>query len=297
MDVLVYENDSLKEELIEFIEEWDHIKNWKVYLHISPSNKIYVGITYKELTERWQNGAGYRECPAFWRAINKYGWNNIQHYLLLSELSKKSADRIETYLIQKYKKENRSYNIAKGGEGGTMPEETRKKLSIAEKGKFVSKETREKISKHNLNRGEDWHKKISNAHKKPVLQYNDTGELIKKWDSALDVKKELGIDNSAITLCCNNKRLHAGGYKWKWAENKDVPFCTFDEKKEILRRTKSLLAGHILQYDLNYNLIKEWECLYDILKENPTYKKASICKNLYGKCNSKYGYIWVKKNT
>lgn len=32
---------------------------WTVYEHISPSNKIYVGITSRNPKHRWDNGKGY----------------------------------------------------------------------------------------------------------------------------------------------------------------------------------------------------------------------------------------------
>lgn len=34
-------------------------KLWKVYKHVSPSNKVYIGITSKSLEERFKNGYGY----------------------------------------------------------------------------------------------------------------------------------------------------------------------------------------------------------------------------------------------
>ena len=35
-------------------------RNYKLYVHISPSNKRYYGITCQEKCEyRWQNGKGY----------------------------------------------------------------------------------------------------------------------------------------------------------------------------------------------------------------------------------------------
>ena len=57
----------------------------------------------------------------------------------------------EIKLIAYYKsnKKEYGYNIENGGHVNCVSEETKKKLSIANKGKFVSKETREKMSKNN----------------------------------------------------------------------------------------------------------------------------------------------------
>ena len=57
-------------------------KKWCLYRHTSPSGKVYVGITSKPILRRWNNGNGYRTCKNFWRAILKYGWDNIIHEVL-----------------------------------------------------------------------------------------------------------------------------------------------------------------------------------------------------------------------
>ena len=49
-------------------------RTWIVYEHISPSGKIYVGITSQRVKVRWQNGRGYIHCKVFYRSILKYGW-------------------------------------------------------------------------------------------------------------------------------------------------------------------------------------------------------------------------------
>ena len=56
--------------------------------------------------------------------------------------------------------------------------------------------------------------------KKPVFQIlND--KVVKKWDSALDVENELGINRSSICECLKGKIKSAGGYVWKY-ENSDT---------------------------------------------------------------------------
>ena len=48
----------------------------------------------------------------------------------------------------------------------------------------------------------------------------------------------------------------------------------------------------ILQYDLDGNFIREWECAADVGKE----VKGNICHCLKGKYKQAYGYIWKYKN-
>lgn len=71
---------------------------------------------------------------------------------------------------------------------------------------------------------DDHKKKISvansgknNKNSKPILQIDLDGNIIKLWDSSGQAAKILGISQSNINLCCNNKRRTANGYKWKFA--------------------------------------------------------------------------------
>lgn len=51
---------------------------------------------------------------------------------------------------------------------------------------------------------------------KPIIQFSKDGEFIKKWNSALDVQRELGIKQGNISNCCKGKRNIAGGYIWRY---------------------------------------------------------------------------------
>lgn len=125
------------------------MENWKVYMHKSPSGKVYIGITKRDLEIRWANGEGYKTCPIFYNAIRKYGWENIEHKLLFENLNDISAKLIEIDLIYYYKSINMSYNLTDGGQGQlgvrkygennpfcghTQSEEAKKKISDAQTG-------------------------------------------------------------------------------------------------------------------------------------------------------------------
>lgn len=47
--------------------------NYCVYLHTSPTNKYYVGITKQNPLKRWANGRGYCKNKHFYNAILKCG--------------------------------------------------------------------------------------------------------------------------------------------------------------------------------------------------------------------------------
>ena len=79
--------------------------SWSVYIHISPSNKFYVGITSKHPEERWRNGFGYYSQP-FYNVVKKYGWDNIYHEVIASNLTQEEACNFERILIKKLDSNN-----------------------------------------------------------------------------------------------------------------------------------------------------------------------------------------------
>ena len=117
-------------------------KTYCVYKHTSPSEKVYIGITCQKPEKRWNNGNGYKHNEYFWRAIQKYGWDNFEHEILFSDLSKEEAQVKEKNLINKYKSNipEFGYNISSGGEARTgvkLSEDAKKKISEANKGRLA----------------------------------------------------------------------------------------------------------------------------------------------------------------
>jgi hypothetical protein len=77
--------------------------NYYVYLHESPSEKVYVGITRTSLRKRWQKGKGYLtgSQPLFEKAIRKYGWDNFRHKIVLEGVSIREAKYTDYSIIVK----------------------------------------------------------------------------------------------------------------------------------------------------------------------------------------------------
>lgn len=128
-------------------------RNHKLYVHINKSNgKKYFGITKRKVEYRWNSGYGYKNNEYFYRAIEKYGWNEgFEHIVLFDNLTKEEAELLEQMYICLYDTTDRSkgYNITKGGEsfnGYKMTEEHRKKIGEANKGKKRSEKSRKKQS-------------------------------------------------------------------------------------------------------------------------------------------------------
>lgn len=230
--------------------------NYTVYMHISPSGKKYIGITGQSIERRWGNGNGYKNCISFYRAIEKYGWDNIEHIVLYSGLSKENAETKEIELIKKYNTTDSryGYNIENGGSTiGKHSKETKKKIGIANKGNISpfkgvprSEETKKKISEKNkvalksnipwnkgIKGGASWNKgiKLSEEHKKKlseakkgkpshriksILQYDKDNNFIAKYESLTIAGQTIGGDIRNISACCLGKKKTAYGYIWKY---------------------------------------------------------------------------------
>lgn len=193
-------------------------KPYSVYMHTCPNDKKYIGITCKKPEYRWDNGNGYRNNDHFFRAITKYGWENITHEILFSGLSKEEACEKEISLISEYGTNlyENGYNNTAGGEHALHTEETKRKIKEHHKDftgannpNFGKKRTAETIAKvYGSN----------NCRARAVCQYSISGELIKVFGCIKDAERETKISQGNISYCVSGKRKHAGGYVWRYED-------------------------------------------------------------------------------
>lgn len=197
---------------------------WTVYVHISPSNKYYVGITSKKPKERWRNGDGYKKNEYFYRAIQKYGWNNFIHEIISEHLTKNEACDMEKLLIKKLNSSDyhHGYNISSGGSSGKsgvptsqlQKDVTSKRLKeLWENEEYRINETEKLRSLHN----DEWKKnqssKIKEKWKDPKARekYIHSFKLSykKRKDEGLVREPLYGSDNynSKKIVCLNTDEL------------------------------------------------------------------------------------------
>lgn len=210
-----------------------------VYKHTTPCGKVYIGITSQSVSSRWRNGYGYQRNSYFWKAIQKYGWENIKHEILFDSLTKEEAEAKEIELIAEYCSTDaaRGYNIDNGGNSiGMRSDATKKKISLKNKGKIRTLETREKISQiksgcgnHNYGKHftEEHRRKIGDAQRggkhpfaKAVVQLSKDGVIIKVYPSTTIAEAETGVKHGSISAVCRGKYgfKTAGGFVWRYAE-------------------------------------------------------------------------------
>ncbi len=206
--------------------------SYSVYEHICPNGKRYIGITCQKPERRWgKNGIGYQaHNQHFYNAILKYGWENIAHNIIESGLSKEDACKMERFFVALYNTCNREfgYNKSAGGEAPgtgvhrTLSEETRRKIREAQKGKKIAPEAiRKRVeARKGYKHSEETKEKMSEAAKVPILQIDPNGNLIGRFDSILTAATKTNVAKQNICKCCKGIRKTAGGYMWRYYEEK-----------------------------------------------------------------------------
>lgn len=213
------------------------MNDYKVYIHIFPNNKVYIGMTCQKPKKRWNNGKSYTENKYMKNAINKYGWKNIKHEIVATNMTKEEAEKLEIYLInKKYKSNNRKYgyNIEYGGcHNGKTSEETKLKISKANKGKHNSPQTEfkkghitiisEKAKKRMSKERKGKHVSIKTEFKKGHKPLNAKAVLCVEtniiYNSIKEASKHTNIIASHISEVCSGKRKSAGKMHWKYILN------------------------------------------------------------------------------
>ncbi|MBR4486076.1 hypothetical protein IKS57_01730 [bacterium] len=81
----------------------------KVYVHKFPNGKKYVGVC-QSCEDRWRNGQGYAYNKKMYDDIKKYGWENIEHKILLETSDNELAYKLERILIDEMELVKNGYN-------------------------------------------------------------------------------------------------------------------------------------------------------------------------------------------
>ena len=205
-------------------EIWKDIKGYKGFYMISSYGRI------KSLKRIDNNNHFIRE------RILKQGDNNGYKHVSLSKNGKTKIFKVHRLVAEAFipnpnnlpqvnhKDENHSNNCVSNleycdalyndnyGTRNKRISEAHKGKTPWNKGKPHTEETRKKLSKAL--------KGIPNIkNRKKIAQIDiETDEIIKIWDCANDIYKELGFKNSNISACCNNKPHinTAYGFNWKF---------------------------------------------------------------------------------
>lgn len=244
-------------------------KNYSVYVHIFPNGKLYIGATRQVPIYRWRRGGGYKNCRTMFDAIKEFGWDNIQHIVLMEGLTQAEAMEVEKALIEKYETRDpdKGYNTKNGGQhfnnhseefieamrqrmvgntysaGRKMSESHREALSRANKGhhrpssfrgRKHSEETRKLISQIAKERwlNDEYREKLRNA--RPDM----SGENNPRYGAVVseETRRKISQANKGI---CRPSREHLERI-WK-ANSKEVVCLNLNG--EVVATYQSLVAA------------------------------------------------------
>lgn len=197
---------------------------YTVYMHISPSDKRYIGITKQEIKRRWKNGFGYKRQEYFYNAIEKYGWDNFQHIIIAKGLDEETAKWLEIELIREWDttNKNKGYNNSLGGESYNCSEKTKEKISKTLTGRKLPKET---VNKMCGRKGKE------SSVAKPIICLT-TGMI---FDTITEGAEYYNCECGHIVSCCRNKRKSTGkvnGDKLIWMYLEDYKNISKEEVQE-----------------------------------------------------------------
>lgn len=210
------------------------VSKYYIYKITSPSGKIYIGqTTSPKIRFKCYKNIQCKSQSLLYKSFVKYGvFNHIFEILEIydNSISLSVLNDREIFYIKEYKSNGyKLLNLDEGGKNARKSEETRKKLSEVKIGKYKgelnpmygknhTKQARLKISIANSGRKmtKENREKLTKTVSKSIIQYDENGNFIKEWPSATMVTEELGFNSRVINSQARGLRKKAYGFVWKY---------------------------------------------------------------------------------
>ena len=288
------------------------IKRVGIYVIESPTGAIYVGQS-RDVDKRWTQ---YRNLhcigqPRIFNSLKKHGPDlhkfSIQMHFL---------ENIDQYILDHYEQayinlfRNNGFdmmNLKEGGHSGAISEESRKKISLALKGKNTWSNGRklspEHIAKFKEKRAfqvfsDSDKQKISKGLKKyyidnePSFKGKTHSELSKKLISDKNKGKKFP---EYLKERYSNERSGKLNYFFGQRHTDETKKILSDRRKGKYTGGDNPKAKNIIQYDLGMNFIKEYSTINEAAKELGI-SRQSINSCCGGWRKTAHGFIWRYKN-
>ena len=301
----------------------DEPLNYCVYAHVNKQNgKMYVGIT-NNVKIRWQgNGSSYKHSKKFWNAIEKYGWDNFNHIVLIEGVSREMAHIIECELIKKYDLLELGYNKSPGTWNARNLDTPQPIFQYTLDGEFVQKWDNihdailkygfgiyenlfgKSHSSHNYQWSWTYVNKMSpykNTHdfvsikypKNEITAYNLDGTIYKVFPS-YDCLDDIYNRRVVKVLCDEERKYVYEGLIWGYSDNITTEFVNDLIEKhfsELDKNKKSVYKYKVNQYDLDGNYINSYETAYEasVILKCSNGGIDNVCRGLL---NVAAGYQW-----
>lgn len=209
--------------LLEFFGiDIDTLRKTGVYSihHTYDPTKLYVGSTSRLKSDSKRNthhgfykrfydhvrvlNLNKHHCKQLQNVVNKYGIKGIVFEVLetCEDCTKTFIFEREQYYIDNLKP---LYNCFK---------------TVHPQGRIWKEQDKEKLSKKM--KGVKFPEFVYERLRKPIYQFDMSGNLLQKFDSKAEASLKLNIDASSMCNCALGKRKSAGGYKWSYSLPKEA---------------------------------------------------------------------------
>lgn len=211
-----------------------------IYKITNPTGKIYIGQSIT-IENRWKDYIRINKNigPKIKYSLSKYNPNNHK-FEIIEECTLEQLDEREIYWKQYYLEQNNNNwdkvlfcGLYDNG-GGPMNDETKQKISLANKGKKRTYESKQKISLSKIGNKNMLGFKFSNESKqkislaktgkgnpklhKYIYQYDLQDNFIKEWPSLTEAGNFLNINRNYISNVLGGACKSTGGFKFKYKE-------------------------------------------------------------------------------
>lgn len=236
---------------------------YTIYQHIFPDGKRYIGITRRDPEIRWgPGGYHYKNNPPMWEAIQKSGWDNIQHIILETNVSETEVSQKERQYIDLYDttNPNKGYNRQRGGLSGEsayydedqimeLYEEGLDLISIAKKAGCCTRTASEILHKYGASTQE--------LKRRATEVIKSNAKVLQDWDMLYDL-----YENQQQTLTAISKKTGwSYGALHRAFTLKNIKIKTIYQRKAPL--IPEAEKEKIRQYILDGKLIGEISDIYN----------------------------------
>jgi hypothetical protein len=279
-------------------EKWKAIPGLEGYFMVSNFGRI----KRLEYEMQYRNGAVYIKPekiikPSIMRAknnlkndytqflLNRVTLDGIRHNLTLSRI-------VYNCFVAPFNLDDKKIVIlCKDGDGLNIFPKNLIKSTLSDKARRIVARGRMESPLKKLSKEfkEKQRKAIVKKVSKPVSQYSLKGKRIRTYSSAAAAERATGIFATSIRQTASGKGISAGGYVWRWGNEKTADVESVRKERKTQHRNK--YGQKVTQYDFEGNKIAQFHSLQDAEAASGINANAIrlVLKGIY---KSAQGYFW-----
>lgn len=202
-----------------------------IYKITSPSGRIYIGKTvdFGSRMSSYRCGHAFKQ-KLLNHSLLKYGFEN--HHIEIIEEGEFEDKELNDLEILKIKEHNSYHfnnkmgmNLTTGGDGVCgLPctIEVRAKISKTKLNNTPTEKelkARERMWGRKIKKSNQWIKNSGLSIRKPIIQYDLDGNVVREWSGAIEVETVLGFSRKAILCNLKHKSKKSNGFIWRYLDD------------------------------------------------------------------------------